>query len=655
MLIPAAYKSNTEPTSREVSPDGQERAASMGKQSEGDNASGNSVKTLAQNSYISIHQRSSLPLAVISKGPPSSDANSNSISNNCTEEDDELTLSDGEQFGSVDDEEEEQQACTPKRRITSQGDEMGAKLKHELSKYKQELKEYNETTKDLEKKYMKINYELSEMQQKHDHFVGRRSQSPDSELPSEADADADGNVLDSYCPSDSSIGSELTVKRKSTKVFRSNTSFMTVLAAPSSCEELTTRQKRQELRQPKIRHNLTAQVEVGGYGQHIVSSRHARRALRAPSDHLEEQENEPNSFKQMYHVLKDVMNTQQQQQQLQQLQQQDHKPKYGYERDSGEFNQLYTTIKDLKTEQVQFRNIIRHQQDRITDYHTRCVKAQEIMKTQKHEIDKLQVNNKQLESSIYHDIDTLRSKIDSKLKSVAQLPHLMREEHTKYEKVLRENCLMAEKLHALQKEAAQLKCKIDELGKRKLITVNRLKAAERDLKIFKNYNAALKTEKRRLAEELSTSKLQLDSLQAVGKRQLSRHREQTEKQRRELQKRIFDLELKLSRSQNSTSSLIQERDSLIAELQTQLHTLVHNFEVSQKHIRVLRRHIYTMTSGSSGGTALGSGCAPGSSSSSPQRSCPSSEQNVMRASQQSQPSSPCVTRLSTPRTLKSRA
>ncbi|TDG43830.1 hypothetical protein AWZ03_009741 [Drosophila navojoa] len=634
MLIPASYKANNEPASRGVSPVGQEQAESMGKQPDGDNTNG---KALKQTSYISLHN----------KNLPSNDANNNCNNNNsnndCVDEDEEMALSDGDQFGLVDDaddDEEEQRTCKPKRRSVPQGDEMGAKLKHELTKYKQELKEYNETTKDLEKKYMKINFELSEMQQKHGQFASRRCPSPEMELPSETDGDVDGGLLDSYCPSSTSMDSVLTVTgRHGKNVFCSNSSFMTVLAVPNSSDTIQTAPTSLGKRKDH-RHQSKLRSQPAGYGQQVLGRGHARRAQRSAA---EEQENDP-SFKKMYHVLKDVINTQQ-----------DHKKNYGYDLDSGEFSQLYSTIKDLKNEQVQFRNIIRHQQERISDYHTRCVKAQEIMKTQKHEIDKLHENNQQLESSIYHDIDTLRSKIDSKLKSVAQLPMLMREEHTKYENVLRENCLMAEKLHSLQKEAAQLKSKIDELGKRKLITVNRLKAAERDLKIFKNYNTALKTEKRRLAEELTTTKLQLDTLQAAGKRQLSRHREQTEKQRRELQKRIYDLELKLSRSQNSTSSLIQERDSLIAELQTQLHTLVHNFEVSQKHIRVLRRHIYTMTSGGATGCpASGSLSAP-LGGATPQRSTATSEQGMTRAAAQSQPSSPGATRLGTPRSLKARA
>ncbi|KAH8378390.1 hypothetical protein KR093_011104, partial [Drosophila rubida] len=586
----------------------------------------------------------------------------NNHNNLVDDDEDELTLSEGEPYGSQGDYDESS-------RVNPRGDEIGSKLKLELSKYKQELHEYNETTRDLEKKYMKINFELTEMQQKHDKFVNLHgSSNAELEMPAGiAVAHEEIDPMSYGTSSNTSITSSDLRHKNNNKIFSSNTSsFMTVMEAPSNSALLldTSAKKRSrghEAKAAKLRRSLTAQVDVG-FGQHIVGataskrqSRHTRGAgIRSAQELLEDQENEPTSIKDMYNVLKDVINTTKEHSKYSTYERDRERQRdRGRERDrdSGEYTQLYTTIKDLKSEQLQYRNIIRQQQERISDYHTRCVKAQDIMKTQKHEIDKLQVNNKQLESSIFMDIDSLRSKIDNKLKSVAKLPHMMREEHSKYEKVMRENCMMADKLHELQQEANLLKAKIDELGKRKLITVNRLKAAERDLKIFKNYNASLKTEKRRMADELLTMKEQLDTLQAASKRQLTRHREQTEKQRRELQKRIYDLELKLSRSQNSTSSLIQERDSLIAELQTQLHTLVHNFEVSQKHIRVLRRHIYSMTSG--GGASV-------MSSSGGQRRCPS-ESNVMRANQlisqtqvQGQPSI-SVSRLGGPRTLKTRS
>ncbi|KAI8042283.1 myosin-11 isoform X2 [Drosophila gunungcola] len=504
---------------------------------------------------------------------------------------------------------------------------IGDKLKDELCRYKQELKEYNETTKDLEEKYMKINYELSEMQQKHDRFVSSRGQTSEMDMESEGDPD-------NFYSSASSVASQMTVKRKSPQILHSNTSFMTVLSARSSCDNISRKKYSSERSNHQRKdHRSNENSSFDSRVVETLASRHAKRRKRSLEQ--DDREREPAaSFKDVYNVLKDVINTSQ-----------DHKYKHERDRDrdprdTGDLRQLQSTIKSLKSEQLQFRTLIRQQQDRIADYHTRCVKAQDIMSNQKHEIDKLHVNNKQLETSIYHDIDSLRSKIDTKLKSVSHLPKKMREEHSKYEKVMRENCLLADKLHALQQEAMQLKVKIDDLGRRKLVTINRLKAAERDLKIFKNYNSALKTEKRKLTQELSTMKDQLEQLQASSKRQLSRHREQSEKQRRDLQKRIYDLELKLSRSQNSTSSLIQERDSLIAELQTQLHTLVHNFEVSQKHIRVLRRHIYSMTNpggnpGIPGGASAGIGG--------------SQRPSLIRINQMSQGSS--TGRIGNPRTL----
>ncbi|KAH8273647.1 hypothetical protein KR018_006200, partial [Drosophila ironensis] len=561
-------------------------------------------------------------------------------------------LSDGETI----DADDYQKTPRNRERLKSppDSDAIGAKLKEELCKYKQELKEYNETTKDLEEKYMKINYELSEMAQKHDNFVANRS----SQMDIESEAD-----LDCYYNSASSVASQLTVKRKSPHIMRSNTSFITVLSGQSSCDEIGRKKyppsfshsngrRNPHSKDQRTKLNLSSQV----FDSRIVetlANRHARRRKRSEDD-LENLDRDASSFKDVYHVLKDVMNTSQVRAKLNSNRDRDRDRDRS--RDSGDLCHLLTTIKSLKSEQMQFRTIIRQQQDRIADYHTRCVKAQEIMCTQKHEIDKLHVNNKQLESSIYHDIDSLRSKIDNKLKNVSHLPQMMREEHTKYEKVMRENCLLADKLHALQQEALQLKVKIDDLGRRKLVTINRLKAAERDLKIFKNYNAALKTEKRRLTEELSSMKSQLEQLQVNSKRQLSRHREQSEKQRRDLQKKIFDLELKLSRSQNSTSSLIQERDSLIAELQTQLHTLVHNFEVSQKHIRVLRRHIYSMTNNGSAGinsgcgsAGIGGGVGIGGGGGSSQRA---SEAGLIRINPFSQGSS--TGRIGSPRTLKSK-
>lgn len=458
--------------------------------------------------------------------------------------------------------------------------EVGSKLKAELSKYKKELKEYNNTTKDLEEKYMKINFELNEMQQKHDRFVANRKCSKGT---------------DAYSDSSSSTGSEFSLKRKYTQIFHRGSSFMTMLppGCTTSNENLETEyhMPEQDVSVGRRKRKLSSTSEYSNLRQQngqMSQKRHSKRKSENKENELPHDVDKFNTrghaagLKDIYKVLKNVLDNNQK--------------THGLSK-TADLKELQSIISNLQCEQSQFRNIIQQQQNCLQDYHTRCIKAQHIMQTQQIEIEKLNSNNHQLETEISTGIDQLRQKIDSKLRDVSHLPQIVREEQSKYEKVHKENNMLTERVRNLQSEANQLKLKMDELARRKVMTINRLKAAERDLKIFKNYNTSLKHEKRKLAEEMQKLKEQLDSVQNASKRTMARQREQTEKQRRDLQKRVFELELKLSRSQNSTTSLIQERDSLIAELQTQLNTLVHNFEVSQKHIRVLRRHIYSMSGG----------------------------------------------------------
>jgi len=186
---------------------------------------------------------------------------------------------------------------------------IGSKLKEELCKYKQELKEYNETTKDLEEKYMKINYELSEMQQKHDHLVSSRAQTSEMDMGSEADPG-------SYYSSASSVASKMTIRRKSPQILRSNTSFMTVLSAQSSCDDISRKKYPSERGNHQTKHHrnkesLSSQVD-SVFDSRIVetlANRHIKR--RKKSLEQEDREREPASFKDVYNVLKDVINTSQ--------------------------------------------------------------------------------------------------------------------------------------------------------------------------------------------------------------------------------------------------------------------------------------------------------------------------------------------------------
>lgn len=489
---------------------------------------------------------------------------------------------------------------TPKEK---DGRDVSAKLKAELSKYKQELLEYTNTTKDLEEKYLKINHELSKMQEKHDHFVLQRKSS--------------SNATE-VCSDVPSTGSEYSLRRKYTQVFHHSNEYVGVDSNKSPKEEyMVQKYKFQENR--RCRSNIA----MGGTRENLRADIINRRKRRVT---IENKENEPpdttdissdyknlhvQGLKDIYKVLKNAIKS--------------NENKNGTNNTSNctdnngnssndmflsgpsnknsrsDVNHLHSTIVSLQSEQERYRTIIKQQHCCLQDYHTRCLKAHQIMQNQQVEIEKLNSNNRQLESEITNSIDKLRIKIETKLRKVSQLPQMMRDEQSKHEKVIKENTILCDRIRSIQSEANQLKIKIEDIGKRKMATLTRLKAAERDLKIFKNYNAALKHEKCKLTDELNKAREQMEALQNLSKRSINRQREQGDKQRGELQKRVFELEMKLSRNQSSTSTLIQERDSLISELQSQLNTLVHNFEVSQKHIRVLRRHIYTMNGQNSNG------------------------------------------------------
>uniref|UniRef100_A0A1A9V068 DUF4201 domain-containing protein n=1 Tax=Glossina austeni TaxID=7395 RepID=A0A1A9V068_GLOAU len=442
--------------------------------------------------------------------------------------------------------------------------EISSKLRAELSKYKKELREYTNTTKNLEKKYMQINFELNEMQQRHDLFVNTKhnSCSGDSESYTEM----------------TSTGSEYSLKRKYTQVFDRGPSLLRIVGKDSNNSihgklenDISRKYRRQSKDYSSQKRKYRLDKENAPPLSEICGFDYKERCNKGLND--------------IYKTFKSIMET--------------HQGKARKESSvkKTDIDFLQNTIASLQSEQEHYRDIIEKQQNCLQDYHQRCVKAQEIMQTQQIEIEKLNSNNQQLEVEITSGIDQLRLKLEAKLQDVAQLPQLLRDEQVKSGRALTENTMLHERIRSIQAEANQLKSKLEEMGRRKMATLTRLKAAERDLKIFKNYNAALKQEKRNLSDELQKIRDQMDSLQNCNKRVLARQREQNEKQRRELQKRVNELEFKLNRSQHSTTNLIHERDSLITELQSQLNTLVHNFEVSQKHIRVLRRHIYSMSGG----------------------------------------------------------
>lgn len=266
-------------------------------------------------------------------------------------------------------------------------------------------------------------------------------------------------------------------------------------------------------------------------------------------------------------------------------------------RDSNELSKLYETVKNLQEEQENFRNLISSQQEQLNSFQSKYLKAENIIKSQKNEIQKLNLANSQLENELNSNINSLKEKLQEKIAEVAQLPQALKKEKVKVDKLSKQNCELITRLQEVKHELTLTRAKLVEAAQKRANTITKLKASEKDLKIFKNQNSVLKNEKRTLIEELKRLKGINEELSKKNTANITRQKERGESQQRLLQKKILDLELELTRSRNSTSDLVEERDKLIAELHQQLNTLVHNFEVSQKHIRMLRKHIHSISGG----------------------------------------------------------
>lgn len=264
-------------------------------------------------------------------------------------------------------------------------------------------------------------------------------------------------------------------------------------------------------------------------------------------------------------------------------------------RDTNEITKLYDTVKSLQDEQENFRNLIRSQQEQLNNFQTKYFQAENIIKLQKNEIQQLNHTHSLLENKLNSSINSLKTKLQEKIDEAAHLPQAIKTEKIKVEKLSKQNCELITRLQEVKHELALTRAKLVEAAQKRTTTVAKLKSGEKDLKIFKNQNNVLKSEKRALVEELKKLKNMNDDLTKRNSQSISRQKERGESQQRMLQKKILDLELELTRCKNSASELVEERDKLIAELHQQLNTLVHNFEVSQKHIRMLRKHIHAMS------------------------------------------------------------
>ncbi|XP_055916951.1 uncharacterized protein LOC129949481 [Eupeodes corollae] len=200
------------------------------------------------------------------------------------------------------------------------------------------------------------------------------------------------------------------------------------------------------------------------------------------------------------------------------------KPSPVVSRESGETAKLYETIKTLQSEQEKFRSLINSQELQLNTFQSKYVKAENVIKSQKYEIQKLIHTNTQLESELHSNIDALKAQLEEKTNELANLPQTIKNVKIKAEKLSKQNCELIKRLQEVKYELSLTRAKLVEADQKRGTTLHKLKASEKDLKIFRNQNTILKTEKRTLIEELKRLKTHTEQLteRSVHKSCLSR-------------------------------------------------------------------------------------------------------------------------------------
>ncbi|KAH8237532.1 hypothetical protein KR038_004138 [Drosophila bunnanda] len=257
--------------------------------------------------------------------------------------------------------------------------------------------------------------------------------------------------------------------------------------------------------------------------------------------------------------------------------------------DAAELNLLRARVNELKEEQLEFKCIMKEQSQQLEDYRNKYLLAQQKVEEQCVSLEKLNMNNKRIEQQINTEVKEIRAKFQEKLNELLHFPKLLENEQLKLAQVCKEKDEMQGKLVVVCKELKSCKTQLEQPTS---VDVRpQLAQCQMELSQARNELEELLRQRDLFCEQLKSTQDDLDTMRTESAKIIAGTKERAELIKSQQQQQINRLEKELAQCRATASLSVNDRESVIREMQGQLNTLSYSFDAAQKQIKTLRNHI----------------------------------------------------------------
>ncbi|KAM7353824.1 uncharacterized protein ACRADG_005749 [Cochliomyia hominivorax] len=261
--------------------------------------------------------------------------------------------------------------------------------------------------------------------------------------------------------------------------------------------------------------------------------------------------------------------------------------------DESELILLRNRINEMHEEQVEFKCLMREQSSQLEDYRNKYLTAQQKVEEQNALIEKLNLNNKRIEKQINQEVKEIRAKFQENLSELLQYPKLLENEQLKVAQKCKDNEELEHKLIIVCKELKNLKSKTQDNNVEDCKP--QLMKCQQELSQVKKNIEDIQKQRDMFCEQLKKTVEDLNTLRSESAKIVARTKERSELIKQQQQEQIDRLEKQLAQCRATACLSVNDRETVIKEMQGQLNSLSYSFDAAQQQIKTLRNHIAFMS------------------------------------------------------------